>query len=167
LEPVDAVVGPDHPLADATSLKPTDLRAGQLLLPAAPARLEFLQRFAERFELTSLVVESNLGAEHFLARLAGTPAAVTLLPADVPPPAWRLGGAPRPAVPGLRAIPLVDPTPLYAWSLVWPEQTRHPGIPALLRAFAEAGRHRRWLEYHPERDWLPEAESAELRAAVR
>lgn len=102
LEPVDAVVGPDHPLADATSLTPADLRASQLLLPAALVRLEFLQRFAERFELTSLAVESNLGAEHFLAHLAATPTAVTLLPADVPLPA---------ATPGLRTIPLVDPTP--------------------------------------------------------
>ncbi|MCC9309428.1 LysR family transcriptional regulator [Kitasatospora sp. RB6PN24] len=157
LEPVDVVVGPDHPLAGATELRPCDLRTSQLLLPTAPARLEFLRRFAERFELTSSAVGSNLGAEHFLARLAATPTAVTLLPADLP----------LPDAPGLRGIPLVEPTPLYAWSLVWPKRAPHPGIPALLRAFTEAGRRRRWLEYHPERDWLPEAEAAQLGEAVR
>jgi DNA-binding transcriptional LysR family regulator len=153
LEPVDAVVGPDHPLAAATELRPTDLRTSRLLLPAALARLDFLQRFAARFELTSLVPEANLGADHFLAHLATIPNAVTLLPADLPLP------------PTVRTIPLVDPTPLYAWSLVWPKRTPHPEVPTLLRAFAEEGRKRRWLEYRPDRDWLPESEQAELRRA--
>jgi hypothetical protein len=48
----------------------------------------------------------------------------------------------------------VEPTPLYAWSLVWPRQSPHPMVPALIRAFAERGR-RRWLDYDPDRDWLP------------
>ncbi|WP_374985886.1 LysR family transcriptional regulator [Streptomyces fradiae] len=94
------------------------------------------------------------------------------LPASVLLPAARPGAAPTartdlsaPAAPapapapgtGLRVIPLVDPTPLYAWSLVWcggPEGT--PASRALLDAFRRTGRDRRWLEYRPERDWLPE-----------
>ncbi|MFE9422621.1 LysR family transcriptional regulator [Kitasatospora sp. NPDC006697] len=152
LEPVDAVVGPGHPLAGADSLRPSDLRTGRLLLPAALTRLEFLQRFAERFELSSLPPEPNLGADHFLSRLATTPDAFTVLPAD----------APLPGLPGLRTIPLVDPVPLYSWSLVWPRRNAHPGIGALLGAFAEAGRRNRWLEYRPDRDWLPESERVGL-----
>ncbi|WP_145905332.1 LysR family transcriptional regulator [Kitasatospora viridis] len=151
LEPVDAVLGADHPLAGAAALRPADLRDSTLLLPAALARLEFLQRFAERFDL-ACESTTNMGAEHFLAHLAATPNAVTLLPAD----------APLPLTPGLRTVPLVDPTPLYAWSLVWPRSNAHPAVPALLRAFAETGRRNRWLEYRPDRDWLPEAERAEL-----
>ncbi|WP_063752655.1 LysR family transcriptional regulator [Streptomyces sp. NRRL S-350] len=150
LEPVDAVLGAGHPLAGADALRPDDLRTSRLLLPAALARLEFLQRFAERFGLTTLPPRSNLGVEHFLTQLATTPDAVTLLPAD----------APLPDLPGLRTVPLVDPTPLYAWSLVWPKHSPHPRLPALLRAFADTGRRNRWLEYRPDRDWLPEAEDS-------
>ncbi|MFD3356219.1 LysR family transcriptional regulator [Streptomyces fradiae] len=94
------------------------------------------------------------------------------LPAPVPLPVARPGGAPTArtdlsaaAAPapapapgaGLRVIPLADPIPLYAWSLVWcggPEGT--PASRALLDAFRRTGRDRRWLEYRPERDWLPE-----------
>ncbi|MFE0463038.1 LysR family transcriptional regulator [Kitasatospora sp. NPDC058965] len=158
LEPVDAVLGPDHPLAGAAALRPEQLRDHRLLLPAQPARLEFLQRFAERFGVTATGCEPNLGAEHFLARLAELPDAFTLLPAELPLPPTR-------SCAGLRTVPLVDPTPLYAWSLVWPRRAAHPGVPALLRAFTEVGGRRRWLEYRPERDWLPEAEAAQLRGA--
>lgn len=69
----------------------------------------------------------------------------------------------------------MDPTPLYAWSLLWrgdggpayggpggggPGGGGHPWLDALLEAFAaEAGRSR-WLEYAPARDWLPAPDSA-------
>ncbi|GAA1263955.1 LysR family transcriptional regulator [Kitasatospora nipponensis] len=150
LEPVDAVLGPDHPLAGADALRPTDLRHGRLLLPAALDRLDFLQRFAERFGVAGVVVEANLGVEHFLPRLRDVPDGFTLVPAEVPLP------------PGVRAVPLVDPTPLYAWSLIWPRERPHPGVAELLRGFVEVGRRHRWLEYRPGRDWLPEADQGEL-----
>ncbi|MBB4924658.1 DNA-binding transcriptional LysR family regulator [Kitasatospora kifunensis] len=156
LEPVDVILGPGHPLAASHALRPTELRGGRLLLPAAPERLEFMQRFAERFGLgDALAPEANLGAEHFLAQLRESADGFTVLPADVPLPEGAAGA-------GLRAVPLVDPTPLYAWSLIWPSQGAHPGIAALLGGFAEVGRRNRWLEYRPGRDWLPEAEHAEL-----
>jgi hypothetical protein len=53
------------------------------------------------------------------------------------------------------AVPVVDPTPHYAWSLIWPRQSPHPMLPALIRGFAEYGRRHRRLEYDPARDWLP------------
>jgi hypothetical protein len=55
----------------------------------------------------------------------------------------------------IREIPLAQPAPLYAWSLAWREADQHPSMPALLRACADQGRANRWLEYNPERDWLP------------
>lgn len=156
LEPVDVILGPEHPLAGADALRPAQLRGGRLLLPAALERLEFLQRFAERFEVDgTLLPEPNLGAEHLLAQLRDSPDGFALLPADVPLPEGT-------AAAGLRAVPLVGPTPLYAWSLSWPRRAAHPAVATLLRGFAEVGRRNRWLEYGPERDWLPEAERAEL-----
>ena len=60
-------------------------------------------------------------------------------------------------------VPLNDPTPLYAWSLIWLSQDRHPMLRTLLRRFAETGLRRRWLEYDAARDWLPAHDQAELR----
>ncbi|MCP3757873.1 LysR family transcriptional regulator [Streptomyces sp. TBY4] len=160
LEPVDAVLGPDHPLAGEAALRPGQLGESVLWTPGALDRLDFLHRFAERFGIREHAEGPNLGAEHFLAGLSGDVRRFALMPAD----------APLPPVPGIRSVPLVDPTPLYAWSLLWrgdggpgeggPVGGGHPRLDALLEAFAaEAGRSR-WLEYDPARDWLPEPDSA-------
>jgi hypothetical protein len=55
----------------------------------------------------------------------------------------------------IRAVPLVDPTPVYAWSLVWRRTGADARIPELLDAFASAGQRSRWLDHDPARDWLP------------
>ncbi len=34
----------------------------------------------------------------------------------------------------IRTVPLVDPTPLYAWSLIWRRDDHHPRLPELLQA---------------------------------
>jgi hypothetical protein len=62
-------------------------------------------------------------------------------------------------------IPIVDPTPLYAWSLIWRRDDQHPQLSSLLKAFADAGRHSRWLEYRPSADWLPDADRTEAEHA--
>ncbi|TDD79105.1 LysR family transcriptional regulator [Actinomadura darangshiensis] len=145
LEPVDVLAGDGHPLAGASSVRPSDLTGHDLWFPAAVDRLDFIRRFCDEFGVRAASGGANLGVEHLLADLLAEPGRITLFPAD----------APLPGVPGIRAIPVVDPTPLYAWSLVWPRQSPHPMIPALLRGFAEYGRRHRWLEYDPARDWLP------------
>ncbi|WP_033215726.1 LysR family transcriptional regulator [Kitasatospora phosalacinea] len=152
LEPVDVVLPAAHPLARADRLRPADLAALRLVLPADPARLDFLARFGERFGVPLLPGEANLGLAHLLERVRDLPDGCTLLPAELP----------LAAPPGLAVRPLVDPVPLYAWSLVWHRERPHPAVPALLRAFAERGRDRRWLEYRPDRDWLPGADARDL-----
>ncbi|MFD8698655.1 LysR family transcriptional regulator [Kitasatospora purpeofusca] len=156
LEPVDAVLRADHPLAARPFLRPAELAALHLVPPAAPGRLDFLSRFAERFGSRLLPGAANLGLDHLLERVRTVPDGFTLLPAELPLDP----GA------GLRAVPLTEPTPLYAWSLVWHRDRPHPGLPSLLAAFDGAGAARRWLEYHPERDWLPEADAAQVAAQV-
>jgi DNA-binding transcriptional LysR family regulator len=156
LEPVDAILSPDHVLAGRDQLRPADLRDSTLLFPAAAERLDFLTRFADRFGIQSRSCGPNLGLGHLLDRLRGQAGAFTLMPADVDVP------------PGVRTVPLVDPVPLYAWSLIWSRDDQHPALPVLLDAFAEAGRALRWLEYRPDADWLPTppAELAALPAPV-
>ncbi|MEV3971560.1 LysR family transcriptional regulator [Streptomyces sp. NPDC050698] len=146
LEPVDAVLGADHPLAAEPAVRPGQLSGSVLWAPGALDRLDFLHRFAHRFGIPTTATTLNLGLAHFLAEVAGDPRRFSLLPADVP----------LPDVPGLRSVPLVDPTPLYAWSLVWCTGGGHPGLGTLTTALAAQAGPSRWLEYDPARDWLPE-----------
>ncbi|MFE1904050.1 LysR family transcriptional regulator [Streptomyces gardneri] len=155
LEPVDVVLGADHPLAAEPALRPDRLRGSVLWAPGALDRLDFLHRFADRFGIRDTGTSVNLGLAHLLGEVAADPRRFTLLPADVP----------LPEIPGLRSVPLVDPTPLYAWSLLWRTGSGHPGLSGLTAACAaEAGRSR-WLEYDPARDWLPEPPSSAAPAA--
>ncbi|MGK5731971.1 LysR family transcriptional regulator [Streptomyces sp. URMC 124] len=146
LEPVDAVLSADHPLAAEPALRPGQLRGSVLWAPGRPDRLDFLHRFAERFGIRDRATSVNLGLTHFLEEVARDPQRFSLLPADVP----------LPELPGLRAVPLVGPTPLYAWSLLWRTGDEHPGLSTLTAACAAEAARSRWLEYDPARDWLPE-----------
>ncbi|WP_202637675.1 hypothetical protein [Bailinhaonella thermotolerans] len=56
----------------------------------------------------------------------------------------------------IRSVPLVGPTPLYAWSLLWRGTGGHPLLDALTGAFVAGAERIRWLEHDPARDWLPE-----------
>ncbi|MDH6111696.1 DNA-binding transcriptional LysR family regulator [Kitasatospora sp. MAP12-15] len=154
LEPVDAVIAADHPLAAAEQLRPDQLGGLRLVLPTTAGRLDFLGRFAEQFDVPMLAGEVNLGLDHLLERVRATPGGFTLLPAELP----LAPGS------GLAVVPLVEPTPLYAWSLVWHRDRPDPGVPALLQAFSRAGGRRRWLEYRPGHDWLPEADHRDVLA---
>ncbi|WP_370418079.1 LysR family transcriptional regulator [Streptomyces sp. QH1-20] len=150
LEPVDAVLSADHPLATEPALRPDQLRGSVLWAPGALDRLDFLHQFAERFDIRDRAASVNLGLAHFLAEVAGDQRRFSLLPADVP----------LPDIPGLRSVPLVDPTPLYAWSLLWRTGDVHPGLNHLTAACAAEAGQSRWLEYNPARDWLPEPPQA-------
>ncbi|MFJ7248433.1 LysR family transcriptional regulator [Kitasatospora sp. NPDC098652] len=159
LEPVDALLSVDHPLAGRDTLAPTDLRGSVLRYPAAVDRLDFLTRFATRFGIDGRVGSTNLGLEHFLDQVGADPTCFSLVPAD----------GPLPDRPGVRTVPLADPTPLYAWSLLWRsdrEADRDPDrdgqLDFLLRAFTAEAARSRWLEYDPARDWLPDADEAAL-----
>lgn len=146
LEPLDAVLSADHPLAADPALRPGQLRGSVLWAPGPLDRLDFLHQFAARFDIPDTATSVNLGLDHFLGEVAEDPRRFSLLPADVP----------LPDIPGLRSVPLVHPTPLYAWSLLWRIGNRHPGLDSLTAACTAEARRSRWLEYNPARDWLPE-----------
>jgi DNA-binding transcriptional LysR family regulator len=153
LEPVDAVLSGDHPLAAEPALRPDQLLGSVLWAPGALDRLDFLHQFADQFGIRNRATSVNLGLAHFLAEVAEDPRRFSLLPADVP----------LPNLPGVHSVPLVDPTPLYAWSLLWRTGNRHPGLNSLTAACAARAGRLRWLEYDPAHDWLPEPPANALR----
>jgi DNA-binding transcriptional LysR family regulator len=66
-------------------------------------------------------------------------------------------------VPGGVLRPLVEPVPLYAWSLAWRRDARDRGPAALRDAAAELATSEGWLERDPSRDtWLPEPDATLL-----
>ncbi|HET7018588.1 MAG TPA: LysR family transcriptional regulator [Streptosporangiaceae bacterium] len=145
LEPVDALLNAEHPLADRTVLRPADLRQSILWSPADLGRLDFLRQFADHFGIQAQASAANLGLDHLIAGIRADSQRFSLLPAELPLP---------PAA-GVCSVPLTEPTALYAWSLIWRSDDQHPHLGALLQRFAEIGQQRRWLEYDPARDWLP------------
>jgi DNA-binding transcriptional LysR family regulator len=157
LEPVDAVFGPHHPLADARQVHPSDLRDSLLWAPAALNRLDFLAGFAEEFGISAGHEGANLGLDHFLGQILADPRRFSLLPADLD----------LPDHPGVRSVPITGPTPLYAWSLIWHEERDHSLLAALLRAADRAGRQRRWLDFDPAHDWLPDHDRAQLQRQLQ
>ncbi|MCA2230112.1 LysR family transcriptional regulator [Nonomuraea aurantiaca] len=154
LEPVDAILHADHPLANAPAIRPAQLRDGVLWIPGALHRLDFLHRFATAFGIHEHAEGTNLGLDRLLADLAVDPRRFSLLPADLPLP-------PHPAI---RSVPLIDPTPLYAWSLLWRGNGGHPLLDTLTSAFVTEAERNRWLEHDPARDWLPERDSTDASA---
>jgi DNA-binding transcriptional LysR family regulator len=155
LEPLDAVLNAGHPLADRESLRPGDLSGSTLVLPAAARRLDYLARFADRFGIASRSDGPQLELADYLERVRADPNSFSLLPADLPlPPDAGVG-------PEVATVPIINPTPLYAWSLIWRRDDHHPRLAELLAAFGAAGRASRWLEFRPAADWLPDADRAE------
>jgi DNA-binding transcriptional LysR family regulator len=68
-------------------------------------------------------------------------------------------------VPGGVLRPLVDPTPLYTWSMAWRRGSDGEAITALRAAAAELGTTEGWLRHVSEPDhdtWLPEPDASRL-----
>jgi DNA-binding transcriptional LysR family regulator len=54
--------------------------------------------------------------------------------------------------------PIVDPVPVYAWSMLWRRGDRSPGVTALAAAADVVASERDWLSLPPDA-WLPEPEA--------
>jgi DNA-binding transcriptional LysR family regulator len=68
-------------------------------------------------------------------------------------------------VPGGVLRPLVDPIPLYAWSMAWRRDAESDGISTLREAAAELARTEEWLIGTADRTgdtWLPEPDASRL-----
>ena len=76
-----------------------------------------------------------------------------------------LASADHVATPGGVLRPLVDPIPLYAWSMAWRRDADDPGLEAIRGAAAELAATEGWLDGAEDRGddtWLPEPDASRL-----
>jgi DNA-binding transcriptional LysR family regulator len=155
VERLAVAVGAEHPLAGAASLGPGDLAASLLWMPgggSAPELLGYARRVVDWLGVALDTSGHNLGLDHVADQLRPDRRRFTLVGVD-----W-----PLPARAGLRLVPLV-PAPLFVWSLVWHEGNQHPLLGLLVDRAIETSRSSGWLDYDPERDWLPDPDLGDLR----
>ncbi|PVD07259.1 LysR family transcriptional regulator [Streptomyces sp. CS207] len=127
-EPLHLVTGPAHPFATAAEITPALLAGRRVWMPGNAPGTEwtaYYDALAAEFGLTLDTRGPNFGVEDMLATIAGSSTAATFLSDRTP--------LVRPAVHGLRRIPLRDPTPVYPHSLLWHADNPHPAL-AELRA---------------------------------
>ncbi|WP_245546061.1 LysR substrate-binding domain-containing protein [Nocardia higoensis] len=143
-DPLQLLTGPDHPLANAESLRPQQLRGHRIWIPGIRRDTEwsaYYDDLTEAFDLRIDAVGPNFGSDALMDAVATDPALATLVGAG-DHHIW-------PATHGLRRIPLVDPTPVYPHSLLFRTDDPHPTLGALLGYLA------RTRAQAPDRIWLP------------
>ncbi|MFJ4772427.1 LysR family transcriptional regulator [Streptomyces uncialis] len=144
LEALEVVVGERHPLAEAACVTPADLVPYTCWVPGIVDGSEwgaFYAELAGAFGLTVDPTGPDFGIEALLDALAGSPALLTFVGRGT-----RLVGLTGRR---LRRVPVVSPTPVYPWSLLWHTGNRHPG---LRRLVAYVTRH---AADRPADVWLP------------
>jgi DNA-binding transcriptional LysR family regulator len=145
LEPLQVLVGDGHPLADRHSLRPADLREVGLWVPNPGRAVEwdgYLRRFAAAFDIPLSFEQPASSQDGLVDLLRAERVRVCVIGCDMPLPG---GGQ-------VRAVPLVDPTPVYPWSLAWPTRAS-PLIREFVSAAVALGGARRTEEI-----WLPDVD---------
>ncbi|MEU5880096.1 LysR family transcriptional regulator [Spirillospora sp. NPDC047279] len=143
LEPLQILVGRDHPLAGRARLTMAELAGTTAWMPGNAHESEwvdFYRYLSADFSVATDPTGPNFGLEHFVERIASSPDVYSFIGEKTRVP-WH---------PGTARIPLVDPTPVFPWSLIWHRQNRHPALPALIEHVAEGFR-----PFDATRQWLP------------
>ncbi|GAA4386126.1 LysR substrate-binding domain-containing protein [Tsukamurella soli] len=114
------LVGPQHPLAAATTVTAAELAAHPLWMPGLSDSepVGYYEDLAATFGLSIDTAGPSFGVEDMVAEIAASPRLATLVGAGSHY-LW-------PESLGLRRIPVVDPCPVYPLSLVWRRANAHP-----------------------------------------
>lgn len=132
--PLQLLVGPDHPLADESWIRPSDLGGYRIWVPGSRPGTEWEQYYrslSQSFGLNIDALGPNFGDEALMDALADSSSLATLV-GDDDRYLW-------PESYSLRRIPLHEPTPLYPHVLLTRCEHQHPVLSALrdyLRASA-------------------------------
>ncbi|MFE9706108.1 LysR family transcriptional regulator [Streptomyces sp. NPDC005930] len=140
--PLELLVGPGHPLADASWVSPADLAGHRIWIPGIRPGTEwaaFYQTLSNAFGLSIDALGPDFGDEALMDTLADSASLATLV-----------GSEDRylwPRTHDLRRIPLHDPTPVYPHALLSRSGDQHPVLTALrdhLRTASLPGPHDVW-----------------------
>jgi DNA-binding transcriptional LysR family regulator len=156
LDPLAVVMSVHHAHADAEVLTPEDLHSAGLWWPLENSQGEvagFLGRYAAQFTIPITTDGLNLGVDHLLAALRANPTRAGLIGSE-----WPLS-----STDGITVVE-VRPVPRFLWWVVCRKGTRHPQLGRFLGLLEETARREGWLEVDPNRDWLPDADRADLLA---
>ncbi|WP_121704080.1 LysR family transcriptional regulator [Streptomyces sp. BBFR25] len=124
--PLQLLVGPAHPLANAPAVRPADLAAHRVWVPGIRPGTEwsaFYDALSEEFGLSIDALGPNFGDEALMDALADSASLATLV-----------GAGDRylwPRSHDLRRVPLHDPTPAYPHTLLRRTGDRHPVLTEL------------------------------------
>lgn len=133
LEPAHVIVGIRHPLAGARSVRPEELAGCLAWVPGIVAGSEwetFYADFAGAFGFDIDPTGYAVGTESVFDAVAASRSLVTLVGERS-----RVGW---PGSLGLVRLPVVDPVPVYPWSLIWRADTRHRGTKQLISHVRQA-----------------------------
>ncbi|WP_189176761.1 LysR family transcriptional regulator [Streptomyces lasiicapitis] len=124
--PLELLVGPGHPLANAPWVRPADLAGHRIWIPGIRQGTEwaaFYQALSHAFGLSIDALGPHFGDEALMDALADSASLATLV-----------GGGDRyvwPQTHDLRRIPLHEPTPVYPHALLSRTGDQHPVLTAL------------------------------------
>jgi DNA-binding transcriptional LysR family regulator len=143
LDPLHVLVGSSHPLAGRRQVEMAELAGATAWMPGNTPGTEWTAWFADLAAEFAVRIETrgpDFGFDHLLDEVARSADVVTFAGEGVRVP-WH---------PDVVRIPAAPPTPVYAHSLLWRRDNRHPLLPVLV-AHVRAGYRRP----DPARIWLP------------
>jgi DNA-binding transcriptional LysR family regulator len=156
LDPLAVAMSVHHAHADAEVLTPGDLRSLGLWWPLENSQGEmagFLESYGAQFAIPIATDGLNLGIDHLLDALRANSTRVALIGSQ-----WPLS-----STDGIKIVE-VRPVPRFLWWVTYRKGTRHPQLARFLGLLEETARREGWLGFDPDRDWLPDADRADLRA---
>jgi DNA-binding transcriptional LysR family regulator len=135
LEPAHVMVGVRHPLARSRGVRPEELARYRAWVPGIAPGSEWETFFVDLAEAFGLDIDPTgyaVGTESVFDAVAASRSLVTFVGERS-----RVGW---PGSLGVVRLPVVDPVPLYPWSLIWRADTGHQGAIRLIghvkRSFA-------------------------------
>lgn len=159
LEPLVALLAPEHPLAGGEVIRMTDLREEGIWLPslAGPVEwLSYLRRMCAAFDVPIDESGVSFDLRHTLEQTRYGKLRVTLAGADME------------LAPDLDLrVMRFEPAPLFPWSVLWHEDSQHPALRRLLTLLGRTSRSEGWCDHDPDRSWLPESDQVTSRGTAR
>ncbi|WP_433236419.1 LysR family transcriptional regulator [Actinomadura nitritigenes] len=142
LEPAHLLVGRNHPLAGLRQVEMAQLSGATVWMPGNAEGSEWAEyhRFlGSAFGTQIDTTGPDFGYEHFVREVgSSTLASIIGERSRIP---WH---------PDTVRIPLVNPTPVYPWSLLYPRANQHPALDLLIR-HVQAN----YQPFDPDNQWLP------------